>query len=97
MSDAIIVALITAGVSLLLHFLGNAVQQKDLHNKLDTQSRESDARIEQKLAVFTAVTDTKLESLTDEVRRHNEFAVRLPVIEEKVDALDKRVSALEHQ
>ncbi len=41
------------------------------------------------------VTETKLEELTREVREHNNFAKRMPVVEEKIDNLDYRVKALE--
>lgn len=44
-----------------------------------------------------AVTDTKLEELTREVRAHNNFAQRVPVLEEKLKATDRRLSALERQ
>lgn len=42
-----------------------------------------------------AVTDTKLEELTREVREHNNFARRMPVVEEKVQAIEKRLDDLE--
>ena len=42
-----------------------------------------------------AVTDTKIEELTREVREHNNFARRMPVVEEKIDALGRRVDSLE--
>ena len=42
-----------------------------------------------------AVTDTKLDELTREVREHNNFARRMPALEEKVDGIDKRVARLE--
>lgn len=42
-----------------------------------------------------AVTETKLEELTREVREHNNFARRMPVVEEQVRAIDRRVVALE--
>ena len=42
-----------------------------------------------------AVTDTKIEELTREVREHNNFARRMPVVEEKIDNLDKRITKLE--
>ncbi len=42
-----------------------------------------------------AVTDTKLEELTREVRQHNNFAQRVPVLEEKVDDITRRVANLE--
>lgn len=43
-----------------------------------------------------AITDTKLDELTREVRAHNNFAQRIPVLEEQTKALNKRVSNLEH-
>ena len=42
-----------------------------------------------------AVTDTKLEELTREVRAHNDFAQRIPVLEEKVKVANKRIADLE--
>ena len=42
-----------------------------------------------------AVTDTKLEELTREVRAHNNFAQRVPVLEEKLKVADHRIEDLE--
>ena len=42
-----------------------------------------------------AVTDTKLEELTREVRAHNNFAQRVPVLEEKMKVADHRIDDLE--
>lgn len=42
-----------------------------------------------------AVTDTKLEELTREVRTHNNFAQRVPVLEEKMKVADHRIEDLE--
>ena len=42
-----------------------------------------------------AVTDTKLEELTREVRLHNNFAQRVPVLEEKMKVADHRIEDLE--
>ena len=44
-----------------------------------------------------AVTDTKLEELTREVREHNNFAHRVPVLEEKMKVADHRISDLEEK
>lgn len=48
------------------------------------------AAITQKLEVAQAVTDTKIEELTREVRKHNNFAERIPVLETKVENLMKK-------
>ena len=42
-----------------------------------------------------AVTDTKLEELTREVREHNQFAKRMPVVEEKISVANHRIEDLE--
>jgi len=42
-----------------------------------------------------AVTDTKLDELTREVREHNNFARRVPVIEEQIKILSRRITNLE--
>lgn len=44
-----------------------------------------------------AVTDTKLEELTREVRAHNNFAQRVPVLEEKMKVADHRIGDLEEK
>ena len=42
-----------------------------------------------------AVTDTKLEELTREVREHNSFARRMPVVEEQIKVINHRIGDLE--
>ena len=44
-----------------------------------------------------AVTDTKLEELTREVRAHNNFAQRVPVLEEQIKVVNHRIADLEQQ
>ena len=44
-----------------------------------------------------AVTDTKLEALTREVREHNNFARRVPVIEEQLKVVNHRIGDLERE
>lgn len=50
-----------------------------------------------KLDKTQAVTDTKLEELTREVREHNGFAHRIPVLEEKIKVLSHRLETLENK
>lgn len=64
-------------------------------SKLDKQSELADARLEAKLDKSQAVTDTKLETLTAEVRKHNNFAEKIPVLEEKIKVANKRIDDLE--
>lgn len=80
MSEAILVAMITGGLS----FAGVV-----LTCLVTARKNESAMRVSQ------AVTDTKIEELTREVRLHNGFAQRLPVVEEQIKVLNHRVAALE--
>ena len=91
MSDAIIVALITGACTIIVQLIISRKSSSDLIVRLDKQSELSDMRLEAKLEKHKAVTDTKLEELTREVREHNNFAKRMPVLEEKVSNLEKRM------
>lgn len=42
-----------------------------------------------------AITETKIEELTREVREHNNFARRMPVVEEKISVINHRIDDLE--
>ena len=55
------------------------------------------ATITHKLETAQAVTDTKLEELTREVRKHNNFAERMPVLEEKITVANHRIDDLERK
>ena len=80
MSEAILVALITGGLSLAGVVITCLATAK---------------KTEKATAVAQAVTETKLEELTREVREHNNFAVRVPAMEQRVQSLESRVSNLE--
>lgn len=90
MSEAILVALITGVCAVIAQLLIAKQSSKDLYAKLDKESELSDARLDAKLEKHQAVTDTKIEELTREVREHNNFARRVPVLEEKVANLEKK-------
>ncbi len=62
---------------------------KDILNELKRQTELSDQKLEAKLEKFQAVTDTRLEELTREVRKHNGFAERMPVVENDIKNLYK--------
>ncbi len=67
--EAIIVALVSGGITLVGVLIANNKTQ--------------------------AVMDTKLEELTREVREHNNFAKRMPVVEEQIKVINHRISDLE--
>lgn len=78
--ESIIVALITGGLSLIGVII---------------TSRSSGKKVQQQLEIAQAVTDTKIEELTREVRRHNGFADRVPILEEKMKVANHRIDDLE--
>ncbi len=80
MSEAIIVALISGGLSLIGIIISSMAT---------TRRNEAAVRIGQ------AVTDAKIEELTREVREHNNFAKRMPVVEEQIKVINHRISDLE--
>lgn len=80
MTEAITVALITGGLSLLGVIIASAAGNR---------------RTEQKIQVAQAVTDTKIEELTREVRKHNNFAEKIPVIQEQIKVVNHRLADLE--
>lgn len=50
-----------------------------------------------RLLLAQAVTDTKLDALTGEVRSHNNFARRMPVVEEQIRMIQRRLDELEEK
>ena len=57
----------------------------------------SNKKIEQKLTTAQAVTDYKIDELTREVREHNNFASRMPVVEEQIKVINHRLEDLEQK
>ena len=57
----------------------------------------SNKQVENKLVTSQAVTDQKIVALTEEVRKHNNFATRVPVIEANIQSIEHRVENLERQ
>ena len=82
MSESIIVAIITGGLSLIGVIVSNNRTAQSMDAKLDKQQ---------------AIMDTKLEELTREVRMHNNFAQRIPVMEEQIKVANHRIADLEKE
>ena len=97
MTEAVIVALITGACAIIAQLLISKASAKDLFSKLDKQSELADQQLDAKIQKWQAVTDTKIEELTREVRKHNNFAERVPVLEEKISAANQKISDLERR
>lgn len=80
MDSSIIVAIITGSLALIGVVATNVGSNKAIAHKMDTAQ---------------AVTETKLDELTREVREHNNFARRMPVVEEQIKVINHRIEDLE--
>ncbi len=78
--ESIVAALITGGLALLGVIITSLL---------------SGRKVEAALEKHQAVTDTKLEALTREVREHNHFAKRMPVVEHEIKVINHRLADLE--
>lgn len=77
--ETLIAAIITGGLALVGVIITNMMSNSNIENKLVTAQ---------------AVTDTKIEALTNEVRKHNNFAEKIPVIENDIAQLKEDVKEL---
>lgn len=91
MSEAVKAALITGVLAIVAEVIIAIVNNKAMIAEMEKQSALADARLEKS----QAVTDTKLDELTREVRKHNNFAERVPVIEEQIKVVNHRIADLE--
>lgn len=82
MTESIIVALITAGCTLAGVILSNAATSN---------------RMQAEITKNQAVMEERIVNLTEEVRRHNNFAQRMPVLEEQMKVANHRISDLERK
>ena len=80
MTEAIICAIVTGGLSLL---------------GIIYTSNKSASKVDAKLNSQQAVIETKIEELTREVREHNNFGRRMPVVEEQIKVINHRLQDLE--
>ena len=76
MSDAVIVGIIAAVASIIAAVLTSRATQNKVQSELHEQN---------------AIQNVKIDHLTEEVRRHNDFAARIPVLETKVQTLERKV------
>ena len=80
--SSIIVSVITAIATIVTVIINTKASNKEIQHKIETQQ---------------AVFETKLESLTTEVREHNNYARRMPVVEEQIRVINHRLTDLERK
>lgn len=82
MNTEIIVACISAVATVGGVVITNRIANREIQHQLETHQ---------------AVTDTKLDNLTAEVKEHNNFARRMPVVEEQIKVINHRLEDLERE
>lgn len=82
MDASVIVSIITSLATIATVIIKTKSSNKEIIGKLETKQ---------------AVTDTKIDSLTSEVREHNNFARRMPVVEEQIKVINHRLEDLERE
>lgn len=89
----LVATFITAVGSLVAVILTNRANNDKMLHQMELQQ----ANIKAELEKAQAVTDTKIEELTREVREHNNFARRVPVMEEQIKVANHRIEDLEKE
>lgn len=84
MSEAIAVAVIGGVFAILCAVVTGLISSVTTSRKTNTA-----------LNISQAVTDAKIVELTREVREHNNFAKRMPVVEEQIKVINHRIADLE--
>lgn len=83
MDSSIIVALVTGGFTFAGVLITNLSSNRKVVNNIKTEFRTSQA-----------VTECKIEDLTREVREHNNFAKRMPVVEAEIKHIHEKINSL---
>lgn len=88
--DGVVVALIGAGASVLaslIALVGVIITTRKANEKVIQKMKEE-------VAVYQAVTNEKISELTREVRKHNNFAERMPVVENEIQHIEGDIKQL---
>ena len=83
MSEGIIIALITGGFTFAGVLISNFNSNKKLVNDIKLEFTK-----------YQATTNEKITELTREVREHNNFAQRMPVVENEIKHIEERITEL---
>ena len=92
--ESIIVALIAGGLSLIGTIITVQNNNQKIIREMKAEFCKEMQEMKTEFVKSKAVTDTKLEDLTQEVRRHNGFAERVPVLEQQVRGINEKIDIL---
>ena len=80
-----------------LFFIAKISEERNLQLWKRLLRQQCNRKIEHQLDTAQAVTDCKIDELTREVREHNNFARRVPVVEEQIKVINHRIADLEQK
>lgn len=98
MSDvwvAVVVAVITGIFALAGQIVLSRANSDKMLKEIEKRSELTDVKLEGQITAMKDLWNMQLAQLTQSVNKHNGFAERIPVLEEKIKTLESRVSDLE--
>lgn len=93
---AVLVAVVTGIFALAGQIVLSRASNQRMLSEIEKRSEISDVKMEGQIDKMQDVWGLKLTQLTDSVDKHNRFAERIPVLEEKIRVLENRVDEIEH-
>ena len=79
----------------LIGLLGSVIVAVIGYFGVTSTNRSANDKMLSSIQTAQAVTDTKIEALTEEVKKHNNFAQQIPVMQEQIKDISRRVDDLE--
>lgn len=92
MSEGILIALIGFAGVILTNIVTSSNNNKKIVNEIKDANNKVTNEIKLELATYKAATNEKIQELTREVREHNNFAKRMPAVEEGIENLKEKVN-----
>lgn len=92
MSEGILIALIGFAGVIVSNIITSSNNNKKLVSEIKTENTKVVGEIKLELSTYKATTDEQIKELTREVREHNNFAKRMPVVEKGIENLEEKVN-----
>lgn len=95
MTETVLAAIITGGLALIGVIITCHFSNRKTKDAITEEYRKANEEIKAEFKVAQAITDTKIEELTREVREHNNFAKRMPVVENEIKHIEDDIHKLQ--
>jgi hypothetical protein len=92
MSDALLIALIPSCLALIGTLITVFGGNRKFINKVKEENTKVINDIKLEITAYHSSTDEKIKELTREVREHNNFAKRMPAVEQKIDNVEEKIN-----